>query len=235
MQRTVNTSAGRIDYELIQTQRKSMEIRLSQGGSVRLFAPRRAPLKLADAFVQERAQWIQGGRAAMREAQNRRAAERPLESGATLLYEGEPVELRIRPAERNQIRFDGESLLVFASDTSREALVGQLQRWLTEQARERIGQRLDHFIPLVGRAPGRIAIRDQKTRWGSCSSQHNLNFNWKLIMAPPEALDYVVVHELCHLYDFNHSPKFWARVKSHQEDYLIWKAWLKANGKLLGL
>ena len=79
-----------------------------------------------------------------------------------------------------------------------------------ERFRERLAERLERYIPLVGRAPNRVAVRQQKTRWGSCSSQHNLNFNWMLIMAPPEALDYVVIHELCHLYEFNHSPAFWA-------------------------
>ena len=80
-----------------------------------------------------------------------------------------------------------------------------------------------------------MAIRDQKSRWGSCSQKGNVNFNWKLVMAPPPALDYVVVHELCHLYEFNHSPRFWALVARHVPDYEVWKKWLKAHGKELGV
>ena len=100
---------------------------------------------------------------------------------------------------------------------------------LSTVALERIRQRLNHYAPRVGRTPGRVAIRDQKSRWGSCSGKGNLNFNWKLIMAPPGALDYVVIHELCHLREFNHSPRFWTLVAAQMPDYEVWKKWLKTH------
>ena len=90
-------------------------------------------------------------------------------------------------------------------------------------------ERLNHYAPLIGRSPGRVTVREQRTKWGSCSSQGNVNFNWKLIMAPKEALDYVVIHELCHLYEFNHSSKFWARVEKYQPDYAIWRDFLRSG------
>ena len=114
---------------------------------------------------------------------------------------------------------------------SDEAVRAALRSTLSAMALKRIRQRLDFYIPRVGRAPGRIAIRDQKSRWGSCSQKGNVNFNWKLIMAPPEALDYVVVHELCHLYEFNHSPRFWALVENQIPDYAVWKKWLKQHAE----
>ena len=90
------------------------------------------------------------------------------------------------------------------------------------------------FAPRLGsRLPARVTIREQKTRWGSCSRKGNLNFNWKLIRAPQEALDYVVVHELCHLYEFNHSPGFWRMVESVLPDYEQWKRWLAQHGQNL--
>ena len=104
---------------------------------------------------------------------------------------------------------------------------GLIRGTLSAMALRRIRERVAHFAPLVGRQPGRITIREQKTRWGSCSGKGNLNFNWKLIMAPPQVLDYVVIHELCHLYEFNHSPRFWALVAAQMPDYEIWKKWLK--------
>ena len=75
-----------------------------------------------------------------------------------------------------------------------------------------------------------FTIRDMKTRWGSCSSEKNLNFNWKLILAPPEVLDYVVVHELCHLKEMNHSKAFWDEVGKVMPEYETYKLWLKENG-----
>ncbi len=235
MFRTVKTPLGAIDYELIQTQRHSMEIRLQAEGNVRLFAPRRAPLRAADDFIVERAQWIAHNRAALRAHHAQRQKLHPMVTGATVLYEGEPLEIVVRQSGRNGVRFEGDGLMVCATDTAEEAVREQLHRFLTEQARARIAARLAHFVPLIGREPGRFAIRDQRTRWGSCSSERNLNFNYKLIMAPPPALDYVVVHELCHLYEFNHSPLFWRRVEQFFPDYKTWKDWLKKNGRMLGV
>ena len=105
---------------------------------------------------------------------------------------------------------------------------------LAKEAKDRICERIALFAPRLGsRLPARVTIREQKTRWGSCSRKGNLNFNWKLIRAPQEALDYVVVHELCHLYEFNHSPGFWRMVESVLPDYGQWKRWLAQHGQNL--
>lgn len=91
-------------------------------------------------------------------------------------------------------------------------------------------QRVSYFARLMGVSYRNITIREQKTRWGSCSSEKNLNFNWKLILAPPEVLDYVVVHELCHLKEMNHSKAFWDEVGKVMPEYETYKLWLKENG-----
>lgn len=101
---------------------------------------------------------------------------------------------------------------------------------LTNQALEIIPKRVSYFAPLVGVNYGRITIRNQKSRWGSCSSKGNLNFNCLLMLMPPEVLDYVVVHELCHRKEMNHSPKFWAEVGKVLPDYEKQKLWLKEHG-----
>ena len=100
-----------------------------------------------------------------------------------------------------------------------------------ELARAVIGQRVSYFAAKMGVTYGRISIRDQKTRWGSCSGRGNLNFNWKLVLMPPEVLDYVVVHELAHRKQMNHSPLFWAEVGRVLPDYESRRRWLKEHGK----
>lgn len=106
-------------------------------------------------------------------------------------------------------------------------------RELAERATQLIPERVKHFAPLVGVTYGRITIRNQKSRWGSCSAKGNLNFNVGLLLAPPEVLDYVVVHELCHRKEMNHSPKFWAEVSKLIPDYKQHEKWLKDNGRAI--
>lgn len=101
---------------------------------------------------------------------------------------------------------------------------------LKKRARSVIPARVAAFAPLVGVSCGRISIRSQHSRWGSCSSKGNLNFNCLLLLAPMEVLDYVVVHELCHRLEMNHSPRFWAQVERVLPDYKTARTWLKQNG-----
>ena len=104
------------------------------------------------------------------------------------------------------------------------------KKYYRNLAREVLGARTGYYARKMGVTYGRISIREQKTRWGSCSSEKNLNFNWKLILAPPEVLDYVVVHELCHLKEMNHSKAFWEEVGKVMPEYETHKLWLKENG-----
>ena len=105
-------------------------------------------------------------------------------------------------------------------------------RQLADQALGDIPERVRHFAPLVGVTYGRITIRNQHTRWGSCS-KGNLNFNCLLMLAPDSVRDYVVVHELCHRKEMNHSAKFWAEVTRVLPDYASSRRWLKDNGQSL--
>lgn len=101
---------------------------------------------------------------------------------------------------------------------------------LKMQAEEVFPARAAFYAGKMGISYGRITIRRQKTRWGSCSQSGNLNFNCLLMLAPPGVIDYVVVHELCHRIEMNHSPRFWKLVEEVYPDYGRWKCWLKENG-----
>lgn len=103
-------------------------------------------------------------------------------------------------------------------------------RDLIRQAKTLIPERVAYYAPKVGVTYGRIAIRSQHSRWGSCSSKGNLNFNCLLMLTPPEVLDYVVVHELCHRKEMNHSPRFWEEVEKVLPGYGVQKKWLKEQG-----
>lgn len=102
-----------------------------------------------------------------------------------------------------------------------------------ENAKKIITARVGHWAAALGLEHGRICIKDQRTLWGSCSGKKNLNFNWRLAAAPPEALDYVVIHELCHLREMNHSKRFWALVGAACPDYKARRRWLRDNSALV--
>lgn len=104
---------------------------------------------------------------------------------------------------------------------------------LAERALKIIPEKVRYYAPLVGVTYGKITIRNQKSRWGSCSSKGNLNFNCLLMLTPEDVQDYVVVHELCHRKEMNHSPLFWAEVERIIPDYTIQRKWLKANGSTI--
>ena len=108
------------------------------------------------------------------------------------------------------------------------------KKYYRNLAREVLGARTGYYARKMGVTYGRISIREQKTRWGSCSSAGNLNFNWKLLLMPPELLDYVVVHELAHRKEMNHSPRFWAVVEKELPDYRDRREKLKILGRQLG-
>lgn len=101
---------------------------------------------------------------------------------------------------------------------------------LKQQAQADLTARVRHFAPLAGVTYGRITVRAQRSRWGSCSQAGNLNFNCLLMLAPPEIRDYIVIHELCHRKHMNHAPAFWAAVEALCPDYRQRRAWLKDNG-----
>lgn len=104
---------------------------------------------------------------------------------------------------------------------------------LADKALKIIPDRVEYFAGIIGVKYGRITIRNQKTRWGSCSSRGNLNFNCLLMLTPPEVQDYVVVHELCHLKQMNHSKMFWAEVEKIMPEYNTYRQWLKDNGSMI--
>lgn len=116
------------------------------------------------------------------------------------------------------------------ASTLTDAQRAALEKRYIAAAKDYFPKRAAYFVQFTGGSYNRITIRDQKTRWGSCSARGTLSFNWRLMLAPPAILDYVVVHELCHLTYMNHSAAFWSKVESVYPDYRTARKWLKAHG-----
>lgn len=136
---------------------------------------------------------------------------------------------KIREQEAKRKEMYGEKG-EYGKSAEREYLSNEEIHKLAEKALEYIPKRVSYFAKQIGVTYGKITIRNQKTRWGSCSSKGNLNFNCLLMLTPPEVIDYVVVHELCHRKEMNHSEAFWAEVEKVIPDYKEQVKWLKENG-----
>ncbi|MCA1725410.1 MAG: M48 family metallopeptidase [Thermomicrobia bacterium] len=159
------------------------------------------------------------------------AADAPLPAQIDFLGVPHAISVTIQPGRRPTVVHGEQSLAitVAAESAARPALEG----WLREAARFAIVAQVASRAAEMGVAYGRVAIRDQKTRWGSCSRAGNLNFNWRLVLAPAAVLDYVVVHELAHRVEMNHSARFWRLVAHHCPAYGAHRLWLRTNGVVL--
>ena len=228
MKRKVRAGDLTIEYTLIQTTRRDILIRALEGGLTRVYAPRAAHLSEIDELVRQNAEKL----AAMAE----RLAPRPLKDGDCVNVEGRPCRVTIRKGRAHCEWTEGELTVTVPDPEDSEKVRTLARECLSELALKRIRDDIGKYLPKVGGGPvGRVTVRAQRSRWGSCSSKHNLSFNWRLILAPPQCLDYVVIHELCHLTEFNHSPRFWAMVEKQMPDYTVWKEYLKKNGQGLNL
>jgi predicted metal-dependent hydrolase len=191
---------------------------------VEVVLPRRSPAGQAERVVAELGPWIERRLAA--QARAREALQGP---PGTVPYLGAPLVL-VPEAGRMRVRRRGDALLV-PSDDPRPAL----ERWYRRAARAEIAPRAEAAAAVVGGRMTALTIRAQRTRWGSCSPTGALSFNWRLLLAPEPVLDYVVVHEACHLKIADHSRRFWSLVERHCPDWREHARWLRRNGSALTL
>lgn len=231
----VDIGASIIEYKINYSRRKTMSITVKPDGTLRVAAPKGTTAKTVQDWVDSKSKWI-AAKLAELELANRQVLQRSFQTGEDFAYLGQPMRLELvtDPQQtRTRIRGREGTIQITGPDCSPPAVRAALETWYRWAAGRYIRARVLHYQTQVGCKPGRIAIRDQKTRWGSCSARGNLNFNWRIMMAPPEIIDYLVVHELCHLVHLNHSPDFWELVASIMPDYKAHKDWLRQNGSSL--
>ncbi len=189
------------------------------------------PREKIDRFVAQKSGWIEKKK---REARQKRASAAPkrFENGEKYLYLGRSYPLKIVENGKMPLSFsDGFVLSVNRRTDARMLFV----EWYKARAKEVIQERLLYFSDLSGIEYTLFRITSAQKRWGSCNSKGNLHFAWRLVMAPLPVVDYVVVHELAHIVEKNHSARFWRRVECILPDYRDRRAWLRKNGTMLVL
>jgi predicted metal-dependent hydrolase len=217
-------------HEIRRTDRKTIAIQITEEGKVIVKAPLNASDEAIMRVVLKNKKWIESK---IKEVFSRpRAGKKEFVNGESFLYLGRPYKLYIVENQEEPLRFEnGFFLSKKFLHCAREVFIA----WYKEAALEIISQRVEFYAKMAGLKYGKIRITDAQRRWGSCSPNNNLNFSWRLIMAPLPAIDYVVVHELAHIEEKNHSKRFWRRVKALMPDYEKYHQWFKENGHLLKL
>lgn len=215
--------------KIIRTKRKSVSLELTEEG--RLIV--RAPIDLSEEaifeVIRKHSKWIERHLKEI-EARDPKALPKEFVSGEGLLYLGRYYKLFIVDSQEEPLKFENGFYM------SRSALPDAKRvfiDWYKKAAQLKIAERVNLWANKAGYKYNKVNITDALKRWGSCSPNGNLNFSWRLIMAPLPVLDYVIVHELVHLVEKNHRKTFWIKVKLLMPDYEKYKDWLKINGHLL--
>ncbi len=194
------------------------------------------PERLVEAFLAEREDWLRRHLARHAQERERLAARGPLGDGGLVRYRGSLHRIHVvadAACRRSTVERVGEGerdeLHVRLASRDRRPLATVLRDWARERAREAIDRSVAAHGPALGVVPVAVTLRDTRSRWGSASRQRRLSFSWRLILAPPEALETVVVHELAHLRVFGHGERFWDLVATRRPDHPTWRRWLRRH------
>ena len=225
-----------VDYELQRSRRRTMTFSVSPAGlSVR--APFGMSQPSIEAAVQEKGRWIVRKLGGMQEREERMAAlKMDWQAGAQLAYLGGTLWVRVDPqaAKHALARSDeAENCAVLAlalpATASDKKIRDTTKKWIAQQATQHYTARMNHFASLLGVTWRSLALTNANTRWGSAKADGAIRLHWRLMQFSPEVIDYVVAHELSHLHELNHSPRFWATVASVLPDYEVRQKQLKAQ------
>ncbi len=202
---------------------KKIKLVVRTDGKVELVMPKLVPLFIGKAFAKLHEDWIKKQH---KKAKNK-LPEIPSEDGAFLPFLGQNYRLEIQKDTKNKIKVVNEKIIV--QYKKKADIKKNIEHFYREKAREICTERALYFAKKIGLKFKAIRIKNQKTRWGSCSSQGNLNFNWKIIKEEMKIIDYLVIHEICHLQEMNHSKRFWKLVENLDPDYKIHAKYLKGR------
>ena len=218
-----------LDYKVIYSDRRTLRITVERDRSVTVRVPNGTEDSQIHKAIESKKEWIW---LKLQSQQKYTAEKNSMEfvSGERILYLGRNYRLEIVRSSKREISLQGKFFI--AADSRGEA-TQMFRTWFAEKARKRIPPRASIFAKQMGTDYKSVVISNLKYRWGSCTPKGNLNFNWRLIKAPMFVIDYVIVHEIAHLMEPNHSERFWRIVESQAPAYLKAKQWLRANGSLL--
>jgi hypothetical protein len=215
--------------EVIRTnRRKSADIRVEEGAVSIVVPANTLPEKIDQLLIKKR-QWIKE-KMILQQELNPPSSKQYL-SGEAFSYLGRNYRLKVERGNFAPVKLIHGRLVVTVPKGSEQPQMirNALIRWYKRQAEHKLQEKVKRYAAIVGVEPTGVAIKSFKSRWGSCSAKGKIDFNWKIILAPNRMVDYVVVHELCHLKHHDHSPQFWNEVQRHIPDYSECRDWLRKH------
>lgn len=235
-------SETQMHYHVRRSQRAKRTRIVVTADKIEVVAPFEVPEHRIKAFVARQQNWIKDtvNRIHHKAKATQKFAPARYVDGVNVPYLGQQVPLTIKPTSSKNIRLQLHSDQQFIAylpehlqENSSELIKQALEKWMKLQIRQHANLLIAKHSGKHQLIPRCIRIKTQKTRWGSCGPKNDINLNWLLMLAPPIVLEYVVVHELCHIKHKNHSKEFWLLVKDHMPDYLTHRHWLKQHGASL--
>jgi len=221
--------------EVIRTPRiKSADVRV-EDGAVSIVVPKSLDCARISKILVDKRQWIKSKIALHRDTSP--VSAKDYVSGESFPYLGRNYRLKVHRGHFKPVKLLQGRLVVTVPNGSEQPdmIRNALVRWYKHHAEMKLQEKTNRYASIIGEEPTAMGIKSFKSRWGSCSAKGKIDFNWKIILAPNSIVDYVVVHELCHLIHHDHSPLFWKQVEKVVPDYLACKEWLKVNANLLSL
>lgn len=216
--------------QVIRSRRRTLELQVAPDATLIVRAPFRVSMDEIQRIVSRKLPWILEKQKEIRENYHPKI-KREFAHGEEFLYLGQAYKLCVVDKLHVPLLFNGKEFLL--RDVYRSVARNRLIEWYQEKAQDFITGRVEYYSGSFGFKFSRIAVTNAARRWGSCGPKNTLNFSWRLIMAPAQVVDYVVVHELVHLHEHNHSKKFWDKVKILFPEYKEAHRWLRLNHSLL--
>lgn len=232
-----------IQIHIIRSKRKTVCMSVNKDGSVTIKAPRLYPTDAElVSFIEQKADWVLKQRDIQQEREDMKLVRR-FETDYSFPYLGEERLVEMQSGKKNSIAFEDGKIIIKtpycetlekdyeAPENAEkiEKLKNDLKKWYKKQAFAYISKRVEYYQSIVGVTVNSVSIKSRKSQWGSCDSNGDLTFSWRLVMARPEAIDYVVIHELCHRKHMDHSREFWNEVQKYMPDFKKQKQWLEES------
>lgn len=225
----IHTFSGEtIGFDLVYKKRKTMSIFIDFYGHIEVRVPKETTEESVLQFLEEKWDWIQQKTKEMKERLEGQK-EKVYDPGEVFLYLGNSYPIQISEdleAEQDYVVFEGNVLKIYVKQQEDERIKQALKRFYYQQCKALVEKRIRAYQSKFKTKPRSIKINDDKSTWGTCNSRFELTFNWKLSMAPPEVIDYVVIHEMCHMVHLNHDRSFWRLVGKMMPDYEQRQNWL---------